>query len=162
MSLHYCSNDHTAVLPSVYDTRQHQFRSWASFPAQIGFRRRRWWRLRSALRGSPLGCPGPELRSSVLGDASPSSAVRPPLPFMCLCTCLLPSYSSSIFLCQIKNHFIYEYVNVQGGTLTLKWTCKEPIEKQVPAALIMRTDKAVLLGLFMTFCLCELLREIPF
>ena len=161
MSLHYCSNDHTAVPPSVCDTRQHRFRSSASFPAQIGFCRRRWQWHRRALCGSPLGCPGPELRSPVLGEASLSSAVGPALSCICLCACLLTSYFPSIFPCQIKNRFIYEYVSVQGGTLTLKWTCKEPVEKQVPAALIMRTDKAALLGLFMTFCLCELLREIP-
>lgn len=64
------------------------------------------------------------------------------------------TYFSGIFVGQIKNRFIYELVNFQGGTLTLKWTCEKPTEKQVPAALIMRTDKAALLGLFMTFCLC--------
>lgn len=50
--------------------------------------------------------------------------------------------------------FIYEHVKFWGGALTLKWTCKQPIEKQMPAALITRTDKAILLCLFMTFCLC--------
>lgn len=155
MSLHNWSNDHTAVLPLVYNTRQHQFGSSASFPARRALCGLFSWRGSRASCWSLLGCEGQELRSF---SSRKCEAQLGPWPWFCpLFIYSLPyflTYFSRIFVCWIKNHFIYEFVNFQGGTLTLKWTCKKPIEKPVPAALIMRTDKAVLLGLFMTFCLC--------
>lgn len=151
MSLPNCSHDHTAVLPSVYNACQHPFRSSASFPAQIEF-------CRLLLRGQSRHTVGARAGAKVF----PSSQ-RP--AWALLFARLLPFYWFTCFLIFLltfqvfffarrRTVFIYEYVNFRGGTRTLKWTCKEPIEKQVPAALIMRTDKAVLLGLFMTFCLC--------
>lgn len=155
MSLHNCSNDHTAVLPSVDNTCQHQFRSSASLPAQIEFcRLLLWWESRASC-WSLLGCEGQDWRCSSFRKRQAKLCRWPCFcPFYIYLLAYLFSYFSSIFLCWIKNHFIYEYLSFQGGTLTLKWTCKKPTGKQVPAALIMRTDKAILLGLFMTFCLC--------
>lgn len=108
------------------------------------------------------GCQGPEPRYASSPPPELSCPVCRAASLTYLFTCLLSSFLlfsyyfffSFFFFARLRTSFIYEYVDFREGTLTLKWTCKEPIEKQVPAALIMRTDKAFLLGLLMTFCLC--------
>lgn len=151
MSLHNCSNDHTAVLSSVWSTCQRQVRGWASFPAQREFRRL----IAAAKRSSELGWPRLGAGPPPPGPRTVCHAAGPPV-FIYLRVYFLLTYFSVIYLffARLRTSFIYECVNFREATLILKWTCKEPIEKQVPAALIMRTDKAFLLGLLMTFCLC--------
>lgn len=90
MSLPNCSNDHTAVLSSVDNTCQQQFRSAASFPAQKEVCDWRWGESRAA-----AGVPRPGGKvfpfSEVPSQAFPSSCP------LCLFACSFSGFSR-IFL----------------------------------------------------------------
>lgn len=144
MSLPNCRNDHTAVLCLGAGSLLHFLhRSCCGEEAQ--WLAGRCWGHRSGRRR-------PHERRAA-AQALPVSRRAPSLSLRSFCACLLV-FTFQVFLLSRLRWFYLWVVCFCGGTLTLKWPCKKPIEKQVPAALIMRTDEAALLGLFMTFCLC--------
>lgn len=80
MSLPNCSNDHTAVLSSVDNTCQQQFRSAASFPAQKEVCRLAVRGKQSCRRGAEAGREG----VPVLGSAKPGISLLLSFMFICL------------------------------------------------------------------------------
>lgn len=94
MSLHNRSNDHTAVLSSVWSACQRQVRGWASFPAQREFRRLLLQQQSGARSSGGRGW-GPARRPR--GHAP--SAMLPALLclFIYACTFFLPTFQLSIY-----------------------------------------------------------------